>query len=241
MVPCGSLWDIPPSPPRFRVEAGQSFIALILVHFMLPAKIQDEETRMRVFQKRKLDLVKRAMELVHMCDCEIQMFIYSKSLKIGDEPRGSLTQYSSSDVDLLLANFLDEEQVEIFTDQEYKKLNVSLSPESVHLKYLRNLKVLQEHEAESKQTSELVKQDTIFPDVQAEAERVPSTDNQGATNAARKPIMLVAGGGCISGAKAPPRCFANVSIAEKNSDLDNEHEGQALGDSESWMLMEEEA
>ena len=91
---------------------------------MLPSKIQDEETRMKVFEQRKLDLVRRAIELVHTCDCEIQMFMYSKSLKNGDEPKGSLTQYSSSDVDLLLANFLDEERVEILTDQEYDKLNV---------------------------------------------------------------------------------------------------------------------
>jgi len=143
---------------------------------------------MKVFEQRKLDLIRRAIELVHTCDCEIQMFIYSKSLKNGDEPKGSLTQYSSSDVDLLLANFLDEERVEILTDQEYDKLNA-----------------LQQSDADATQASEGCRQETVTADVQAVADRAPSTEVQATSNAARKPIMLVAGGGCLSGAKAPPR------------------------------------
>jgi len=63
-------------------------------------RIADERNRQVTFTKRKNGLMKKAMELSVLCDCEIAMVIYNSNAK--------LYQYSSGDIDGVLRRFREE-------------------------------------------------------------------------------------------------------------------------------------
>ena len=63
-------------------------------------RIADERNRQVTFTKRKNGLMKKAMELSVLCDCEIAMVIYNSNAK--------LYQYSSGDIDGVLRRFKEE-------------------------------------------------------------------------------------------------------------------------------------
>jgi MADS-box transcription enhancer factor 2A len=60
-------------------------------------RIPDERNRQVTFTKRKNGLMKKAMELSVLCDCEIALIIINSSAK--------LFQYSSSDMGDVLTKF----------------------------------------------------------------------------------------------------------------------------------------
>eukprot|EP00887_Chlorella_sp_A99_P005947 scaffold29.g5947.t1 len=61
-------------------------------------RIADDRLREAVFAKRKNGLLRRAMELSVLCDCEVAVVVFS-------EGKGLLTQYSSAPMDQLLQRY----------------------------------------------------------------------------------------------------------------------------------------
>jgi hypothetical protein len=72
------------------------------------ARINDERSRHATFAKRKNGLVKKAIELSILCDCEIALVIFNS--------QGKLTQYSSHNIDQTLSKFIDEKPIELYTN-----------------------------------------------------------------------------------------------------------------------------
>jgi hypothetical protein len=62
-------------------------------------RIENERNRQATFTKRKNGLLKKAMELSILCDCEIALIIFSSNDK--------LYQYSSTDMDKVLLKYTD--------------------------------------------------------------------------------------------------------------------------------------
>ena len=75
------------------------------------ARINDERSRHATFAKRKNGLVKKAIELSILCDCEIALVIFNS--------QGKLTQYSSGNIDQTLSKFIDEKPQEQYTNDSY--------------------------------------------------------------------------------------------------------------------------
>ena len=75
------------------------------------ARINDERSRHATFAKRKNGLVKKAIELSILCDCEIALVIFNS--------QGKLTQYSSGNIDQTLSKFIDEKPMEAYTNDTY--------------------------------------------------------------------------------------------------------------------------
>jgi hypothetical protein len=63
------------------------------------ARIADERNRQVTFTKRKNGLMKKAMELSILCDCEIALIIFNHNNK--------LFQYSSTDIDKILLKYTE--------------------------------------------------------------------------------------------------------------------------------------
>ena len=66
-------------------------------------RIDDEELRRETFAQCKRALIKQAMDLSILCDCDIQVFIYSAKVTSGGESVVT-TQFSSGDTETLLAH-----------------------------------------------------------------------------------------------------------------------------------------
>ena len=75
------------------------------------ARINDERSRHATFAKRKNGLVKKAIELSILCDCEIALVIFNS--------QGKLTQYASGNIDQTLSKFIDEKPMEQYTNDSY--------------------------------------------------------------------------------------------------------------------------
>mmetsp|Transcript_35190 Transcript_35190/g.92660 ORF Transcript_35190/g.92660 Transcript_35190/m.92660 type:complete len:306 (+) Transcript_35190:203-1120(+) len=75
------------------------------------ARITDERSRHATFAKRKNGLVKKAIELSILCDCEIALVIFNSQQK--------LTQYASGNIDQTLSKFIDEKPIESYTNDSY--------------------------------------------------------------------------------------------------------------------------
>ncbi|KAI7830755.1 hypothetical protein BC939DRAFT_260538 [Gamsiella multidivaricata] len=61
--------------------------------------IMDERNRQVTFQKRRFGLMKKAMELSVLCDCQIGLIIFNSNNK--------LVQYSSHDIDSILLRYTE--------------------------------------------------------------------------------------------------------------------------------------
>ena len=76
------------------------------------ARINDERSRHATFAKRKNGLVKKAIELSILCDCEIALVIFNS--------QGKLTQYASGNIDQTLSKFIDEKPMESYTNDSVR-------------------------------------------------------------------------------------------------------------------------
>ncbi len=76
------------------------------------ARISDERSRHATFAKRKNGLVKKAIELSILCDCEIALVIFNSQQK--------LTQYASGNIDATLSKFIDEKPMESYTNDSVR-------------------------------------------------------------------------------------------------------------------------
>ena len=65
-------------------------------------RIEDDALRRETFESYKRALIKQAMELSVLCDCDIQLFIYSAKVASGRGGGGVTTQFSSGDAEVLL-------------------------------------------------------------------------------------------------------------------------------------------
>ncbi|KAF9172942.1 Ribosome-releasing factor 2, mitochondrial, partial [Mortierella sp. AD010] len=78
--------------------------------------IMDERNRQVTFQKRRFGLMKKAMELSVLCDCQIGLIIFNSNNK--------LVQYSSHDIDQILLRYTEyNDSCETYTNKEF--LNAS--------------------------------------------------------------------------------------------------------------------
>uniref|UniRef100_A0A7S0HJC8 MADS-box domain-containing protein n=2 Tax=Geminigeraceae TaxID=589343 RepID=A0A7S0HJC8_9CRYP len=82
-------------------------------------KIKDDRTRLATFQKRKMGLIKKAMELSVLCEVEVALVIFGAPTQTCKQ--GKLCQYSSKDIDLLLTKFVDLRPAEVYTNDDYEK------------------------------------------------------------------------------------------------------------------------
>uniref|UniRef100_A0A7S0I1E5 MADS-box domain-containing protein n=1 Tax=Hanusia phi TaxID=3032 RepID=A0A7S0I1E5_9CRYP len=82
-------------------------------------RIPDDRTRQNTFHKRKMGLMKKAIELSILCDCEIAMVIKSKPTANCKD--GRLLAYCSSDLKALLEQCLDNLPQQIYSNEEYSR------------------------------------------------------------------------------------------------------------------------
>jgi hypothetical protein len=80
-------------------------------------RIEDEALRRQTFAQRKRDLIKQAMELSILCDCDVQLFVHSA--KVGAGAPGPSTQFSSADSDALIAHRHRHPAAECFGKDDY--------------------------------------------------------------------------------------------------------------------------
>ncbi|KAF9934410.1 myocyte enhancer factor [Linnemannia zychae] len=74
--------------------------------------ITDERNRQVTFQKRRFGLMKKAMELSVLCDCQIGLIIFNSNNK--------LVQYSSHDIDQILLRYTEyNDSCETYTNKEF--------------------------------------------------------------------------------------------------------------------------
>ncbi|KAI1321784.1 Ribosome-releasing factor 2, mitochondrial [Mortierella claussenii] len=74
--------------------------------------IMDERNRQVTFQKRRFGLMKKAMELSVLCDCQIGLIIFNSNNK--------LVQYSSHDIDSILLRYTEyNDSCETYTNKEF--------------------------------------------------------------------------------------------------------------------------
>jgi hypothetical protein len=95
--------------PSLGTEMGRKKIKI--------ARIKDDRNRNATFSKRKNGLVKKAIELSILCDCEVALVIFNSN--------GRLIQYSSGNIDQTLSKFIDENPVELYTNDMVRSKNVN--------------------------------------------------------------------------------------------------------------------
>ncbi|KAL7713252.1 uncharacterized protein QTN25_009100 [Entamoeba marina] len=77
-------------------------------------KIENDRKRATTFQKRRHGLIKKAMELSILCECEISLMIFLDQ---------KLVVYSSSDIKKMLLDFVEfKDQFVSFTNDDYTNL-----------------------------------------------------------------------------------------------------------------------
>lgn len=82
-------------------------------------RITNERVRQATFTKRKKGLIKKAMELSILCNCEIALTIMTKDNRV--------IQYSSSDPEMIAqsCNTNQIKSVSTLSNENYKKLYIS--------------------------------------------------------------------------------------------------------------------
>jgi hypothetical protein len=86
-------------------------------------KIPDPRGRHVTFNKRKNGLLKKAMELSLLCDCQIALVIFeTRDEKTNPDEKINLIQYSTSDMDDILLRYANKEAAQSVTNSDYVKM-----------------------------------------------------------------------------------------------------------------------
>jgi hypothetical protein len=80
-------------------------------------RIEDDALRRNTFAQLKHELLKRAMELSILCDCDVQVFVHSARVEGGE--RATSTQFSSGNPEDLLAYIRTHPPAECFSKEDY--------------------------------------------------------------------------------------------------------------------------
>ena len=80
-------------------------------------RIEDDALRRNTFAQLKHELLKRAMELSILCDCDVQVFVHSARVEGGE--RATSTQFSSGNPEELLAYIRTHPPAECFSKEDY--------------------------------------------------------------------------------------------------------------------------
>eukprot|EP00286_Rhodomonas_abbreviata_P014170 CAMPEP_0181317238 /NCGR_PEP_ID=MMETSP1101-20121128/16352_1 /TAXON_ID=46948 /ORGANISM="Rhodomonas abbreviata, Strain Caron Lab Isolate" /LENGTH=402 /DNA_ID=CAMNT_0023424599 /DNA_START=131 /DNA_END=1338 /DNA_ORIENTATION=+ len=82
-------------------------------------RIAGDRTRQNTFHKRKLGLIKKAIELTVLCDCDIAIIMRSGPTVTCQE--GRLSAYCNKDLESMLKACMDELPTEYYTNAEYAR------------------------------------------------------------------------------------------------------------------------
>jgi len=96
-------------------------------------RISADRTRQNTFHKRKLGLIKKAIELTVLCDCDIAIIMRSGPTIMC--PQGKMSAYCNKDLDSMIAEYMNEPPQEHYTNAEYARLSksdASFAPVSQH-------------------------------------------------------------------------------------------------------------
>ena len=92
-------------------------------HKIAIQKIQDARGRHVTFNKRKNGLLKKAMELSLLCDCQIALVILEKrNEKIKLNEKINLIQYATSDMDDILLRYSKKEPSVSLNNSDYERM-----------------------------------------------------------------------------------------------------------------------
>jgi len=93
---------------------------------MPPAKVKIERiagdrTRQNTFHKRKLGLLKKAIELTVLCDCDCAIILRSGPTVMC--PEGKMSAYCNKDLQGMLTEFMSEMPMKYYTNAEYSRFS----------------------------------------------------------------------------------------------------------------------
>ena len=83
------------------------------------ARIEDDAARQATFQRRKRDLIRQAMELAILCDCDVQVFVHGARVDAAKPPCGPSTYFASGDPALLLKHATETQPAERYGQEDY--------------------------------------------------------------------------------------------------------------------------
>eukprot|EP00802_Teleaulax_amphioxeia_P010823 Tamp_10853.p1 GENE.Tamp_10853~~Tamp_10853.p1 ORF type:complete len:241 (+),score=46.56 Tamp_10853:38-724(+) len=83
-------------------------------------RIEDAALREQTFERRKHELIRQAMELSILCDCDVQLFVHSAKVRVPDaRARPASTQFSSDNAEALMAYVREHPPAERFGVEDY--------------------------------------------------------------------------------------------------------------------------
>ena len=93
---------------------------------MPPAKvkierIEDDKARQTTFHKRKTGLIKKAIELTVLCDCDCAVILKSGPTATGR--KGRSVAYCSTDLETMMRECLQHMPARVYSNQEYTRLS----------------------------------------------------------------------------------------------------------------------
>ena len=93
---------------------------------MPPAKvkierIEDDKARQTTFHKRKTGLIKKAIELTVLCDCDCAVILKSGPTATGR--KGRFVAYCSKDLETMMRECLQHMPARVYSNQEYTRLS----------------------------------------------------------------------------------------------------------------------
>jgi len=92
-------------------------------HKIAIKKIPDARGRHVTFNKRKNGLLKKAMELSLLCDCQIALVIFEqRDEKTNPEEKLNLVQYATTDMDDILLRYSKKQPTQSLSNKDYVTL-----------------------------------------------------------------------------------------------------------------------
>lgn len=152
------------------------------------SKIDNERTRNITFNKRKSGLIKKAMELSILCDCEISLVVFSKE----NGEMSNLYEYSSSDPRLILQKYCTVSGLahERYTNDDYELFNRRKSRRK-HGNSEKQENSIQNSEPGSTSMKQIPSENVIIDDVPEEIPIKPKTKNLDRSNESNQEVTKI--------------------------------------------------